>query len=403
MPPINNITILGGGITGLTLAYRLSRLLQTLPALTPQSEHARAHRHTKITLLEKSDRVGGWVHSSSRIVQVPRASEGQNGEKREEEVNVDITLEAGPRSIRPKGSIGAAYMLKLVSCPSCHHPHGHRSDLLVFQIQDLSLGSSILSVSHSHPSAQNRFILSRATDRLVRLPSGLRDVMGIPSSGSKTFDAKGRPVEATDLDEERRLRKLLRRGIARDLFRSRSPAPTTPTTSSGDRDTTIHQLVSSTLGPNVANSLISAMVHGIYAADSRKLSVRSTFPMLWDAMYPSSTSTAAVKRTASLVWNLLSSSLLGKKPVEKTPLQERKAAEEAEAWAQLGELDVERKKWSVYGLKGGLGVLTDRLQGEIAKMNVDVFPNCVVNDAQVASDGKIKVSLPFTSGSFGIC
>jgi oxygen-dependent protoporphyrinogen oxidase len=117
MPPINNITILGGGLTGLTLAYRLSRLLQTLPALSPQTQHARAHRDTKITLLEKSDRAGGWVHSSNRIVQIPRTSENGEGKKVEEVVNVDITLEAGPRSIRPKGSIGAAYMLKLVSCP----------------------------------------------------------------------------------------------------------------------------------------------------------------------------------------------------------------------------------------------------------------------------------------------
>lgn len=115
--------------------------------------------------------------------------------------------------------------------------------------------------------------------------------------------------------------------------------------------------------------------------------------MLWDAMYPSSTSTTTVKKTASLVWNLLSSSLFGKKTVEKTPEQERKAAEEAEAWAQLGELDVERKKWSVYGLKGGLGVLTDKMQGEIVKMDVDVVTKCVVNDIKVESDGKIKVSV----------
>lgn len=398
MPPINNITILGGGLTGLTLAYRLSRLLQTLPALSPQTQHARAHRDTKITLLEKSDRAGGWVHSSNRIVQIPRTSENEEGKKVEEVVNVDITLEAGPRSIRPKGSIGAAYMLKLVSCPPLSFHHQSLTPSLP-QIQDLSLESSILSVSHTHPSAQNRFILSRATDRLVRLPSGLRDVMGVPSSGCKTLDAEGRSVEGTDLKEERRLRKLLRRGIASDLFRSRSPAPKIPTTSSGYPDTTIHQLVSSTLGPNVANSLISAMVHGIYAADSRKLSVRSTFPMLWDAMYPSSTSTTTVKKTASLVWNLLSSSLFGKKTVEKTPLQERKAAEEAEAWAQLGELDVERKKWSVYGLKGGLGVLTDKMQREIANLNVDVVTNCVVNDMKVQSDGKIKVSVASLSGA----
>jgi oxygen-dependent protoporphyrinogen oxidase len=126
MPPIHNITILGGGLTGLTLAYRLSRLLQTLPALTPQTEHAdRAHRDTKITLIEKSGRAGGWVNSSSRLVKVPRTAEGGVGGKQEDPIDVEITLEAGPRSIRPKGSIGAAHMLKLVSLrffPMHHTP-----------------------------------------------------------------------------------------------------------------------------------------------------------------------------------------------------------------------------------------------------------------------------------------
>jgi hypothetical protein len=139
MPPINSITILGGGLTGLTVAYRLSRLLKTLPALTPQTDHARAHRDTKITLLEKSDRIGGWVHSSSRTVQVPRTSESQDGEKGDEVINVDITLEAGPRSIRPKGSIGAAYMLKMVS---------------ILHTIPLTITNSAYAISDSRPLAR---------------------------------------------------------------------------------------------------------------------------------------------------------------------------------------------------------------------------------------------------------
>lgn len=113
MAPLHNITILGGGLTGLTTAYRLSRVLATLPPL-PQGDHEQhkgAHRDTKVRLLEKSNRIGGWVHSSPWIVKVPQKGEAEPKE-------VEIMLEAGPRSIRPKGSIGAAYMLKLVSLVS---------------------------------------------------------------------------------------------------------------------------------------------------------------------------------------------------------------------------------------------------------------------------------------------
>lgn len=98
MPPLHNITILGGGLTGLTTAYRLARVLQTLPATT----HG-AHRDTRVTLLEKSERIGGWV--DSRVCDVEVEGRGR----------VEMVLEAGPRSIRPKGGVGAAYMLKLVS------------------------------------------------------------------------------------------------------------------------------------------------------------------------------------------------------------------------------------------------------------------------------------------------
>jgi oxygen-dependent protoporphyrinogen oxidase len=123
MPPINNITILGGGLTGLTLAYRLSRLIPTLPALaqTPGAaleRHTGAHRDTKITLIEKSPRIGGWVNSSNEVVKVPKSFDKGKGREQqgdEEMIDVKIALEAGPRSIRPKGSAGAAYMLKLVS------------------------------------------------------------------------------------------------------------------------------------------------------------------------------------------------------------------------------------------------------------------------------------------------
>ena len=63
--------ILGGGLSGLSTAYYLSRAL-------PPSH--------KIVLLEKSKRFGGWIHTFRH----------ESG----------ISFEAGPRSVRPVGLQG---------------------------------------------------------------------------------------------------------------------------------------------------------------------------------------------------------------------------------------------------------------------------------------------------------
>jgi protoporphyrinogen oxidase len=63
------IVVLGGGISGLASAYYLSRAL-------PEA---------RITLIEASERTGGWVKS------VPvQVEDGQ------------VVFEAGPRTVRPK-------------------------------------------------------------------------------------------------------------------------------------------------------------------------------------------------------------------------------------------------------------------------------------------------------------
>lgn len=78
------IAILGGGLSGLTVALHLSRAL-------PSSR--------KIILFEAQDRLGGWVQSSH--VALP----GTDG---------TVVLEGGPRSIRPK-ALGGWKMMELVS------------------------------------------------------------------------------------------------------------------------------------------------------------------------------------------------------------------------------------------------------------------------------------------------
>lgn len=88
--PDRHITILGEGLTGLYAAYRLS----SSPGI-------------KVTLLDSASRVGGWVDSRNRPVKFI--------DDKGELVQGEVTLESGPRSIRPRASRGAPGMLKLVS------------------------------------------------------------------------------------------------------------------------------------------------------------------------------------------------------------------------------------------------------------------------------------------------
>lgn len=90
--------ILGGGLTGLTTAYLLAKRLGP--------DGAR-----KLTLIEKGSRLGGWVDSRPRKAYLPNLI-GNNKSKGEE---IEVILESGPRSIRPRGGVGAARMLRIVS------------------------------------------------------------------------------------------------------------------------------------------------------------------------------------------------------------------------------------------------------------------------------------------------
>lgn len=70
--------VLGGGISGLSYAYYLSRAMPS----------------ARIVLVEKSARVGGWVQTDKTCN--------------------DCIFEAGPRTLRPVGEAGAI-TLELVS------------------------------------------------------------------------------------------------------------------------------------------------------------------------------------------------------------------------------------------------------------------------------------------------
>jgi len=78
-----HIAILGGGITGLTSAFYLSRRFPS----------------SIVTLLEKEPKFGGWIKSARVEV---KDAEGRTA---------NMLLESGPRTLRP----GAKAVMELVS------------------------------------------------------------------------------------------------------------------------------------------------------------------------------------------------------------------------------------------------------------------------------------------------
>lgn len=195
------------------------------------------------------------------------------------------------------------------------------NSVLIDQIRDLDLEDAMIPIALSHPAAKNRFLLDLSTSTLTKLPSSLRSIGG---------------------RQPRLLRGLLPSALS-EPFKSRPPSTLT--------DESVDSFIRRRLGPGIAENMISAMVHGIYATDSRKLSVRAAFPSMWDAE----------SKHGSLILGMMRGTK-GKEEVKR---------EKAE-WAGLGELGKKREKWSLYGLQGGLGSLTKRLEREIRARGVDV-------------------------------
>ncbi|KAG0331290.1 oxygen-dependent protoporphyrinogen oxidase [Podila humilis] len=135
-----------------------------------------------------------------------------------------ILLERGPRSLRPQGVAGLN-TLELV--------------------KGLQLESQLEPVLKSSPAAKNRYIYSR--NKLHMLPNS------IAGAFSHSLLAP----------------KLARAGM--DLV----------VKGSGKEDESIQDFVTRRFGKGLSDDLISAMVHGIYAGDVSKLSVRAALGMLY--------------------------------------------------------------------------------------------------------------------------
>jgi oxygen-dependent protoporphyrinogen oxidase len=214
-----------------------------------------------------------------------------------------VLLEAGPRTLRPNSPavlelVRLSYLLYILRIFADPTPSQA-------QIHLLGLAPALLTTPLTSPAARNRFLyLPPPTDASAKgpaLPSGL---VQLPASLPALFSSPlGRrlllPALLHDLrtPPNRPLSPTLQARLAlmdtqtaehtaagaQHTFFSSTPGSTSIDDPLLAEDDSFGALCERRFGPEFARTFASALVHGIYAADARTLSVRAAFPALWDA------------------------------------------------------------------------------------------------------------------------
>nr|XP_027806493.1 protoporphyrinogen oxidase isoform X4 [Marmota flaviventris] len=263
---------------------------------------SRAPRPPKVVLVEGSKRLGGWI----------RSIRGPGG----------AIFELGPRGIRPAGVLGARTLLLV---------RGLWNVICGEQISELGLDSEVLPVRGDHPAAQNRFLY--VDGALHPLPSGLRGLLRPSPPFSKP---------------------LLWAGL-RELTKPRGKEP----------DETVHSFAQRRLGPEVASLAMDSICRGVFAGNSRELSIRSCFPSLFQAE----------QTHRSVILGLLLGA--GQSPQPDSALIRQARAE----------------RWSQWSLRGGMETLPQTLDTYLTSRGVSVLRGQPVCGLSLQAEGHWKVSL----------
>ncbi|KAI8324145.1 Protoporphyrinogen oxidase [Martensiomyces pterosporus] len=297
------ITVLGGGITGLSTAWYLA---QKLPSTVG------------VALIEGSPRLGGWVRTDSRQID-----------------GLSVLAEKGPRTLRTGNSREALAVLELVD--------------------DLDLRSQVVTASKLSPAARNRYIYYGG--ELNCMPSGLSSLItGLPPAV-----------------------RCMPRAIWRDLTTKKN-AP------DGVDDESIHDFIARRFGQQVDDNLASAVMHGIYASDTKELSARALLYPFWLADRTGNTGVLRGLRRVAKLSRARHARFAARDAEEKAAMARRRASD-PEFWDTIAES-------SMYSFHGGMQTLSDRLLSElVARPNVEVITGQAAKGARVDGDGSVEVSL----------
>lgn len=129
-------------------------------------------------------------------------------------------------------------------------------------------------------------------------------------------------------------------------------------------------------GPEFARVFASALVHGIYATDSRKLSLRAAYPMLWNA---------EAYGGGSVVWGAL-------KPKPKRPVDNSSSYELGSSPPGV------MKDAAVYSFKDGLSTLSNALAEALeSRSNVEIWMGDPISSVNLGKPFKVCRRLIRTS------
>ena len=135
----------------------------------------------------------------------------------------------------------------------------------------------------------------------------------------------------------------------------------------GADDESVDAFLSRRFGEDFARVFGSALVHGIYGADSRTLSVRAAFPSLWDA---------ETKGNGSVLWGMMRGG----------------GAKKDENAYELGDMLDRMKGVSVLSFKDGIEALPRALEAYLAaKHNVEILKRTTVSGLAMTDQEHIEV------------
>ncbi|KAF7344433.1 hypothetical protein MSAN_01924500 [Mycena sanguinolenta] len=184
----------------------------------------------------------------------------------------------------------------------------------------LGLSDSVITTPKSSPAAKNRFLHVPGTPGIYKIPG--------PSISYLWNE----------------LRYFIQPGINFELVRGWNRPE-------GVLDESLESFMTRRGHAVTARVLGSALVHGIYAADARLLSVRAAFPRLWEL---------EEKGNGRILWYLLTRS-------KEEKLKEKEKEEEDRKRYQLGDVLKLMEGASVYSFRDGMGTLADALTRSITK------------------------------------
>ncbi|KAI7828490.1 hypothetical protein BX661DRAFT_170906 [Kickxella alabastrina] len=297
------ITVLGGGVTGLSTAWYLAQRLPSTVA---------------IRLIEGSSRLGGWVRTDKR----------QSG-------GTSFIAEKGPRTLRTGHSREALAVLELVD--------------------DLGLRSDVVMAPKLSAAARNRYIYYGG--ELNCMPTGLGSLItGLPPAV-----------------------RCLPKGIWHDLTTKKNA----PADSS---DESIHDFVSRRFGQQVDDNLSSAVMHGIYATDTKELSARALLYPFWLADHTGKTGVLrGLRRVAKL--SRARNAQFAVRDAEERYLITKRRMQNPEFWESINDA-------SMYSFRDGMQTLTDRLASRLSAFpNVEIITGQPAMEARLGEDGNAEIQL----------